>query len=147
MSGQEQLAGAFLSLHSAHAARLLEAMPVEQANAVIATVDPPTAAPVFAHMLPTYAAQCIELQLPADGALLLERLGTQEAAAILRHLGRHGRRVGWAQFPWRIRRNRWPRGFARIRAVDWWQPWRSGWHHECRGWRPRWRCVAACGLR
>jgi magnesium transporter len=88
MSGHEQLAGAFLSLHSARAARLLEAMPVEQANAVLATVDPPTAAPVFAHMLPTYAAQCIELQPPADGALLLERLGTQEAAAILRHLGR-----------------------------------------------------------
>ena len=91
MSGQEQLAGAFLNLHSAHAARLLEAMPVEQANAVLATVDAPTAAPVFAHMLPTYAAQCIELQLPADGALLLERLGTQEAAAILRHLGRDTR--------------------------------------------------------
>ena len=47
-------------------------MPVEQANAVLAAVDPPTAAPVFAHMLPTYAAQCVELQLPADGALLLE---------------------------------------------------------------------------
>jgi magnesium transporter len=91
MSGPEQLAGAFLSLHSAHAARLLEAMPVQQANAVIATVDAPTAAPVFAHMLPTYAAQCLELQPPADGALLLERLGTQEAAAILRHLGRDTR--------------------------------------------------------
>jgi len=91
MSGHERLAGAFLSLHSAHAARLLEAMPVEQANAVLATVDAPTAAPVFAHMLPTYAAQCVELQLPADGALLLERLGTQEAAAILRHLGRDTR--------------------------------------------------------
>jgi magnesium transporter len=91
MSGHERLAGAFLSLHSDHAARLLEAMPVEQANAVLATVDAPTAAPVFAHMLPTYAAQCLELQAPPDGALLLERLGTQEAAAILRHLGRDTR--------------------------------------------------------
>jgi magnesium transporter len=87
VSGPEQLAGAFLSLHSANAARLLEAMPVEQANVVLATVDPPTAAPVFAQMLPTYAAQCLELKTPNDGALLLERLGTQEAAAILRHLG------------------------------------------------------------
>jgi magnesium transporter len=91
MSGHEQLAGAFLSLHSAHAARLLEAMPVEQANAVLSTVDAPAAAPVFAHMLPTYAAQCLELQPPAAGALLLERLGTQEAAAILRHLARDTR--------------------------------------------------------
>jgi Mg/Co/Ni transporter MgtE len=91
MSGHEQLAGAFLSLHSAHAARLLEAMPVEHANAVLATVDAPAAAPVFAHMLPTYAAQCLELQPAAAGALLLERLGTQEAAAILRHLGRDAR--------------------------------------------------------
>ena len=91
MSGHEQLAGAFLSLHSAHAARLLEAMPVEQAGAVLAAVDAPTAAPVLAHMLPIYAAQCLELQPPADGALVLERLGTQEAAAVLRHLGRDAR--------------------------------------------------------
>ncbi len=91
MSGHEQLAGAFLSLHSAHAARLLEAMPVEQANAVLAAVDAPTAAPVFAQMLPTYAAQCLEIQPSAEGALVLERLGTQEAAAILRHLGRDAR--------------------------------------------------------
>jgi Mg/Co/Ni transporter MgtE len=91
MSGHEQLAGAYFRLHSAHAARLLEAMPVEQANAVLAAVDAPTAAPVFAHMLPTHAAQCLELQPPADGALVLERLGTQEAAAILRHLGRDTR--------------------------------------------------------
>ena len=91
MSGHEQLVAAFLSLHTANAARLLEAMPIEQANAVLASVDAATAAPVFAQMLPTCAAQCLELQPPAGGALLLERLGTQEAAAILRHLGRDTR--------------------------------------------------------
>ena len=37
-------------------------------------------------MLPTYAAQCIERQPPADSALLLERLGSQESVAVLRHL-------------------------------------------------------------
>jgi Mg/Co/Ni transporter MgtE len=91
MSGHEQLVAAFLSLHAANAARLLEAMPVEQVNAVLASVEVQTAAPVFARMLPTCAAQCLELQPPAGGALLLERLGTQEAAAILRHLGRDTR--------------------------------------------------------
>ena len=91
MSGQEQLCAAFLALHATNAARLLEAMPVEQANAVLASVDAPTAAPVFAQMLPTYAAQCLEREPPAGGALLLERLGTQEAAAILRHVGRDTR--------------------------------------------------------
>jgi magnesium transporter len=91
VSGHEQLVAAFLDLHAADAAKLLEAMPVEQANAVLASVDAPTAAPVFGQMLPTYAAQCLELQPPAGGALLLERLGTQEAAAILRHLGRDTR--------------------------------------------------------
>lgn len=91
MTGHEQLVAAFLDLHATNAARLLEAMPVEQTNAVLASVDAATAAPVFAQMLPTYAAQCLELQPPAGGALLLERLGTQEAAAILRHLGRDTR--------------------------------------------------------
>jgi Mg/Co/Ni transporter MgtE len=37
-------------------------------------------------MLPTYAARCVEQQAPADAALLLERLGSQESAAVLRHL-------------------------------------------------------------
>jgi magnesium transporter len=91
VTGHEQLVAAFLDLHAADAAKLLEAMPVEQANAVLASVDSPTAAPVFAQMLPTYAARCLELQPPAGGALLLERLGTQEAAAILRHLPRDTR--------------------------------------------------------
>jgi magnesium transporter len=91
MTGHEQLVGAFLSLHAEDAARLLESMPVEQANAVLACVDAATAAPVVSHMLPTYAARCIELQPSADGALLLERLGSQEAAAVLRHVGREPR--------------------------------------------------------
>jgi Mg/Co/Ni transporter MgtE len=91
MNGHERLVAEYFRLHAAAAARLLEAMPVEQTNAVLASVDAPTAAPVFAQMLPTYAAQCLELQPPAGGALLLERLGTQEAAAILRHLGRDTR--------------------------------------------------------
>jgi len=91
VNGHEQLVAAFLDLHAGNAARLLEALPVEQTNAVLASVDAATAAPVFAQMLPTYAAQCLELQPPAGGALLLERLGTQEAAAILRHLGRDRR--------------------------------------------------------
>jgi magnesium transporter len=87
MNGHEQLVSAFLSLHAESAARLLESMPIEQANAVLTSVDAITAAPVMSHMLPTNAARCIEAQPPAEGALLLERLGSQEAAAVLRHLG------------------------------------------------------------
>jgi len=86
MNGHERLVGAFLSLHVESAARLLESMPVEQANAVFATVDAAAGAPVLGHMLPTYAARCVEQQAPADAALLLERLGSQESAAVLRHL-------------------------------------------------------------
>jgi magnesium transporter len=86
VSGREQLAGAFLSLHPEAAARLLESMPPAEANEVLACADAASAAPVVAHMLPTYAAQCVELQEPADAALLLERLGSQESAAVLRHL-------------------------------------------------------------
>jgi magnesium transporter len=91
MSGHEQLVSGFLSLHAESAARLLESMPVEQANAVLASVDAATAAPVVSYMLPTYVAHCIEDQAPADAALLLERLGSQEAAAVLRHLERDTR--------------------------------------------------------
>jgi Mg/Co/Ni transporter MgtE len=93
MTGHEQLVGTFLRLHVESAARLLESMPVEQVNAVLASVDPATAAPVVSHMLPTYAARCIEAQPPAESALLLERFGSQEAAAVLRHLGRDTRQA------------------------------------------------------
>lgn len=86
MSSHEELVAAYLRLHAERAARLIEAMPVPQANAVLNAVDLTTAAPVLGHMLPTTAAQCIERQPPADGALLLEKLGSQEAVAILRHL-------------------------------------------------------------
>jgi magnesium transporter len=91
MTGHEQLVSAFLRQHTESAARLLEAMPVDQANAVFGSVDASVAAPVMSHMLPTYAARCIEAQLPSDSAALLERFGSQEAAAVLRHLGRDSR--------------------------------------------------------
>jgi Mg/Co/Ni transporter MgtE len=86
VNGHEQLAAAFLGSHPESAARLLESMPVEQANAVLGTAEKGTAGPVLAHMLPTYAAQCIERQPVTDAAQLLEQLGSQEAAAVLRHL-------------------------------------------------------------
>ena len=86
MSGREELVAAYLRLHPESAARLLESMAVEQANAVLNAVDVATAAPVVGYMLPTCAAQCIERQPPADGALLLERLGSRESVAVLRHL-------------------------------------------------------------
>jgi magnesium transporter len=86
MSGREDLVAAYLKLHPESAARLLEAMPVDQANYVLGAVDVPTAAAVLGHMLPTHAAQCIERQPPVDSALLFEHLGSQEAVGVLRHL-------------------------------------------------------------
>lgn len=86
MSGQERLVGAFFDLHPQKAARVLEALPVDQANAALTTVGAAAAAPVLGRMLPTYASRCIEQQPPADAAALLERLGSQEAGAVLRHL-------------------------------------------------------------
>ncbi len=91
MNGHEQLVNAYLGLHAEDAARLVESLPIEQANAVLSSVEAATAAPVLGHMLPTYAARCIERQTPANGAILLERLGSQEAVAVLRHLD-HTRR-------------------------------------------------------
>lgn len=86
MNGHERLVGAFLKLHPESAARLLESLPVDQANGVLACTEAEVAAPVLGHMLPTCAAQCVEHQAPADVAQVLERLGSQESAAVLRHL-------------------------------------------------------------
>ena len=86
MSAREELAAAYLRLHPENAARLLESLSSDEVNAVFNAVDLATAAPVVSHMLPTYAARCVERQPPADGAVLLERLGSQESVAVLRHL-------------------------------------------------------------
>jgi magnesium transporter len=86
VSSREDLAAAYLRLHPERAARLLESMPAGQANAVLNAADLAAAAPVVGHMLPTYAARCVERLPPADSALLLEKLSSQEAVAILRHL-------------------------------------------------------------
>ena len=77
MSAREELVAAYLRLHPENAARLLESLSFDEVNAVLNAVDLATAAPVVSHMLPTYAARCVERQAPADGALLLERLGSQ----------------------------------------------------------------------
>ncbi len=85
MSVREDLAAAFLKLHPESAARLLESMPAGDATAVLNAVDLETAAPVAGYMLPTSAAQCLEHQTPADAARLLERLGSRESVAVVRH--------------------------------------------------------------
>ena len=87
MSAREDLATAYLRLHPENAARMLESMDPSEANAVLGAVDVGVAAPVVTHMLPTYAAHCVERQPPRDGAQILEQLGTQEAVAVLRHVG------------------------------------------------------------
>jgi Mg/Co/Ni transporter MgtE len=86
MSGRVELVDAYLRLYPEGAARLLESLPVDQANAVLSAVDVTTAAPVVSHMLATQAARCVEQQSPEDGAKLLEKLGSQESVAVLRHL-------------------------------------------------------------
>jgi len=83
---REALVAAYLRLHPESAARLLEQMPADQANTVLNAVEMATAAPVVGYMLPTCAAACIERQPPAYAALLLERLGSRESVAVLRHL-------------------------------------------------------------
>lgn len=86
MSAREDLAAAYLRLHPETAARLLESIPPNEANAILSAVDLTTAAPVVGQMLPTSAARCFEGLAPSHAALLLERLGSQEAVAVLRHL-------------------------------------------------------------
>jgi len=86
VNGHEELVDAYLRLHPDAAARLLESLTPEQANAALGTAAATTAAAVVGRMLPTTAARCLEAREPAYAAELLEKLGSQEAVAVLRHL-------------------------------------------------------------
>ncbi|HEY5622317.1 MAG TPA: CBS domain-containing protein [Gammaproteobacteria bacterium] len=97
MNAEEKLARTFLSAHPEVAAKLLEAMPAEQASEVLASAQPDVAGPVLHRMLPTASARCAE-QLATDViAALLEDMPIQAGAAMLRHLSEPAREEALGQ--------------------------------------------------
>jgi magnesium transporter len=90
---EQALSLAFMRGHPAQAARVLEALPAEQAAALFARVPARVGAAVLAAMLPSWAARCLTELDDARALDLLAPMGTQPAVAVLRHLPESRRRT------------------------------------------------------
>ncbi len=77
---------AYVDRHPADAARVLGHLTPEDATAFLAVLPKRLGAPLLTHLLPTFAARCIELLDGVDAAGLLRELDVQSVTAILRYL-------------------------------------------------------------
>ena len=77
---------AFMRGHPAQAARVLEALPPEEAAAAFARAPARLGAAVLAAMLPRRAALCVDTLDDERLQALLAAMGTQPTVALLRHL-------------------------------------------------------------
>ncbi|MDP1532338.1 MAG: hypothetical protein Q8L92_02030, partial [Rubrivivax sp.] len=77
---------AFMRGHPAQAARVLEALPVDEATALFARTPARLGATVLAAMLPQRAARCISALDDARALELLTPMSTQPTVALLRQL-------------------------------------------------------------
>lgn len=90
---------AFMRGHPAQAARVLEALPVDEAAALFDRSPARIGAAVLAAMLPQRAARCIVALEAARALELLAPMGTQPTVALLRHLPEPRRRELIAGLP------------------------------------------------
>lgn len=89
----------YLEHYPSEAARVLEALDVATAAALMETTPSRLCAPVLAQMAPTLAARCLEPLADDQAVTLIRRLGPQHGAAILRFLGDARRNRLLAQLP------------------------------------------------
>jgi len=90
---------AFMRAHPAQAARVLEALPVEEAAALFDRAPARLGAAVLMAMLPLRAARCIAAIGDARVLELLAPMGTQPTVAVLRHVPEARRRALIAGLP------------------------------------------------
>lgn len=91
-AGAQRLSLAFMRVHPAQAARVLETLPADEAAALFARVPARLGGAVLATMLPQSAARCVD-RLDDERALeLLSSMGAQPIVAVLRYLGEPRRR-------------------------------------------------------
>ncbi|MDH3210373.1 MAG: hypothetical protein OEM00_06940 [Burkholderiaceae bacterium] len=95
----QTFSGAFMRGHPAQAARVLDALPAEEAAALFEYAPARLGAAVLAAMLPQRAARCIAALDDARALELLAPMGTQPTVAVLRHLPDARRRVLTAGLP------------------------------------------------
>lgn len=99
MNETRALSLAFMRSHPAQAARVLEALPADEASGLFEAAPARLGADVLAAMLPVKAARCLAL-LPDGRALeLLAPMATQPTVALLRHVPEPRRRTLTAGLP------------------------------------------------
>lgn len=86
MAEADALTHAFMRTRPAEAARVLEAVPADQAAALFARVPSHVGAPVLAAMVPSIAARTAAELDDARALELLGLLGTLQIVSLLRHL-------------------------------------------------------------
>ena len=86
MADPQALMLAFLSGHAGDAARVIEALPLEDAAALFAELPARTAAPVMCSLAPSTAASLCSLLTDGQALALLAEMGSQAAVAVLRQL-------------------------------------------------------------
>lgn len=86
MNDITQLTLAFLQAHPADAARILERLPARDSAALLGSLPVRLTAPVIRYMLPYSASLCIALLDENTAAGLIQNLGPQSGAAVLRDL-------------------------------------------------------------
>lgn len=86
MAEPAALALAYVAGHPGDAARVLEALPAEEAAAFFARVPARAGAPVLTAMLPPHAARVLAVMDPERARGLLAAGGVQGTVAILRHV-------------------------------------------------------------
>ncbi len=88
MAGEDDraLSRAFIRSHPPQAARVLEALPPEEAAAIFDRVPARLVAGVLAAMLPQAAARCLAAVADERALELLEPMGTLATVAVLRHV-------------------------------------------------------------
>jgi magnesium transporter len=96
---EQALSLAFMRGHPEQAARVLDALPVDEAALLFDRAPARVGASVLAAMLPRRAASCITALPDARALELLAPMGTQAAVSVLRHLPEPRRRVLIADLP------------------------------------------------
>lgn len=99
MNSAAELTLTFLERAPRPAARALQALPLEQASAYVASVPARLAAPVVHAMTPWHAARVLELLESARAALILRQLAFTDATSLVRTMRLEVRERIFAELP------------------------------------------------
>lgn len=99
MNAELWLATVFAEAHPAEAARVLEALPVDEACRLLEHVPDAVTADVLSHADPASAAQCLAMLTPPHAGCILASMDLDRAAALLRRISERLRGILLAATP------------------------------------------------